>query len=162
VLAVDPSSRYRDRVYCAWVDGPNRESAAIFFSSSDDRGSTWTPPKLLSEQPIDTDQPLWQADYPALAVNKDGVLAATFYDRRNQKPSKENTGYEVRLRISTDGGSTWTCSEVITERPGVGALSEVRGWVGMTTDRRGDFHPAWISDANGVQQVWTARVSVGQ
>ena len=141
ILAVDSSPKFRDRLFCVWVDGPQLYKTYILCSSSDDRGATWSAPVVLSEQPLDqSNQDIWTADYPAIAVNRDGVVAVTWYDRRGREAQIRERpgpnvrypilrGYDLRIRLSTDGGESWSASKIISEKPGEGELVEVRGWV---------------------------------
>jgi uncharacterized protein (TIGR03067 family) len=167
-LAVDPgSARFAGSVYCVWRDG--RNEAYILFNRSSDGGATWSVPVVLSEQALGMDAgPDYTADVPAMAVNKGGVVAVTWYDRRglpksavgpgNLIPAAE--GYDARLRVSCDGGKTWLPSVRLNEVPMTGELIEARGWAGLAASADGRFHAAWIGDSTGRRQVWTAAVDV--
>jgi hypothetical protein len=169
-LAVDPgSAKFPGNVYCVWRDG--RNEAYILFSRSSDGGATWSVPVVLSEQPVDIEAaPDYTADIPAIAVNKEGVVAVTWYDRRglpqpavspdNLIPSAE--GYDARLRVSCDGGKTWLPSVRLNQVPMTGQLIEARGWAGLAAGADGRFHAAWIGDSTGKRQVWTAAVVLKQ
>lgn len=169
LLAADPGSpEFAGRLYCAWADGPTSDERYVLFSKSADGGRTWSVPVCLSEQPLGTDRAAdWQAEIPAVAVNRAGVVAVSWYDRRGLPKATRrlggaitSAGYNVRLRASADGGDTWLPSVQVNEAPGRGHLLEVRDWAGLAADAAGRFHPAWISDATGAQQVWTATVDV--
>jgi hypothetical protein len=169
LLAVDRSDKpYSGRLYCVWVDGPHSDARYVLFSASDDRGATWKTPVVLSEQPLTIDGAAdWQAEIPAIAVNNDGVVAVLWYDRRGLPTAIKRadgrtirTGYNVRLRVSIDGGTSWIPSVQLNEEPGKADLLEVRFWVGLTACADGRFIPLWISDATGAQQLWTAAVEV--
>jgi hypothetical protein len=117
----------------------------------------------LSEQP-DTDDPTqdYLAYIPCIAVNKAGVVAVTWYDRRGLPPAGgggATKGWNLRMRVSPDGGATWAPSVQVTSKPSTGELT---GWhtAGLTADAAGAFHPAWIDDRTGKPQLWTARVTV--
>jgi hypothetical protein len=167
-LAVDPgSAKFAGNAYCVWRDGLNE--AFILFSRSSDGGATWSVPVVLSEQPHGIDAgPDYTADIPAIAVNKEGVVAVTWYDRRglpkpavgpdNRIPPAE--GYDARLRVSCDGGKTWVPSVRLNEVPMTGKLIEARGWAGLAASADGRFHAAWIGDSTTRRQVWTAAVEV--
>ncbi|MGG7379246.1 hypothetical protein ACQ7B2_10985, partial [Escherichia coli] len=64
------SSRFRDRIYVAWEDARSG-SHRLFFSKSADRGKTWSAPRPIDDR-IPRAAKQWQ---PAIAVNKDGVVA---------------------------------------------------------------------------------------
>lgn len=173
-LAADPgSSRFGGRVYCVWGDGNNRDSERIFFSSSPDDGGTWTKPVVISEQPMEAGtEHEYMSFKPSVAVNKDGVVAVSWYDRRGMPksrrlPSKhhpdafvtEANGWHLRLRASVDGGMTWLPSVQVSEAPGEGPV-EVGHAAGIAADAGGRFHPVWIDNRTGRNQLWTATVEV--
>jgi hypothetical protein len=163
-LGADASNtQFAGRLYCTWSDG-----SFIMFSYSADRGHTWSDPTLLSEQSLlgdKTDD--YYAGMPAIAVNKLGQIAVLWYDRRGLPPQEVEigkrvvmSGYNLRLRASLDGGSTWLPSVQVNETPGRGDPVDVRHWVGMASSADGHFHPGWISDCAGTLQMWTANVGV--
>jgi len=164
LLAADSvSTTLAGRLYCVWVDG-----RFVMFSSSADRGDTWSNPILLSEQPLQLDG---KGDYwagtPAVAVNNLGQVAVLWYDRRTLPPmvalpngASKMAGYNLRLRVSTDGGLTWLSSIRVNDAPGRGDPGDIRAWIGMAASADGRFHPAWISDSSGILQIWTAAVSL--
>jgi hypothetical protein len=176
-LAADPGSpRFADRVYCVWMDGTNHEGMRIFFSGSPDRGTTWSQPVVVSEQPM---QGGADGEYitfmPSVAVNKDGVVAVSWYDRRGLpksmlvpmqvegvKPHAYKLvaeGWNVRLRVSLDGGATWLPTVQVNEQPGRGEI-DVGHTAGLAAGADGRFHPAWIDNRTGKNQLWTAAVEV--
>ena len=65
------------------------------------------------------------------------------------------------LRVSTDGGGTWQPSVQLNAVPMRGDVEEARHWTGLAAAADGRFHAAWIGDATGTRQVWTAAVVVG-
>jgi hypothetical protein len=176
-LAADTSaSVYRDRVYVVWEDGQvNANSQAgkplrpgpgrILFAFSKDKGKSWVGPMTLSEQ-MDEGEDLYGAYIPSLAVNKDGVVAVTWYDRRGlskapgASPPFYSPGCSVRIRVSLDGGETWQPSVQVNEKTIKASVWELRDTAGLAADTAGAFHPAWIDDRTGVQQVWTATVGI--
>ncbi len=166
-LAVDPGSgAFADRLYCVWSEsvGQRRESQRVILSRSCDRGGTWTDPVILSEHTLDPLQPDYAAFMPCVAVNKDGAVAVSWYDRRGMLPVPPPPGgprgWNVRLRVSLDGGETWAPSVQVNSAPAVGPV-EVGHTAGLVADAGGRFHPVWIDDRTGKGQVWTATVEVG-
>lgn len=167
-MAADPgSSRFRDYLYIVWAQHfENRSNTEwILFSRSTDRGKSWSPPVNLSEQP-DTVNDDPKRDYvayiPCVTVSKDGTVAVTWYDRRGLPPPSSDDamkGWNLRMRVSLDGGSTWPPSVAITSKASSGKLT---GWhtAGLAADAAGRFHPAWIDDRTGVPRLWTASVTV--
>jgi hypothetical protein len=169
-LAADASSGpYRDRVYAVWEDGNGPGRGRLLFSSSSDQGRSWGRPTILSEQPADGDDG-YGAYMPAIAVNPDGVVAVSWYDRRglpdgaNGPLSQDNlgTGCNVRLRVSLDGGDTWRPSVLVNDKPIRAKVWALRDTTGLAADAAGTFHPVWIDDRTGVLQVWTAAVRVSR
>jgi hypothetical protein len=131
-LAVDPGSAlFKDRLYVVWSDFRTGR-LEIMFSYSSDKGRTWSRPIVVSD---DRPAPDWEVNgpdniTPTVAVNKDGIVAVQWYDRRD---FADNLGWNVRLRASLDGGETWSPSVKISEKPTVWGGNET--W--FTTGRSG-------------------------
>ena len=190
-IAADPgSTHFKDRLYVVWADFRNNRLEVMLVSSSD-RGRTWTSPITLSDAPSAADPLINGPDaiQPAVAVNKDGVVAVTWYDRRE---SSDNLAWHYRMRASLDGGDTWLPSVRVSEKPntvGAGERWDIRGGfapgrraddplslngflqpagsfrdpgdnTGLVADAAGMFHPIWIDNRTGVRQFWTASVRV--
>lgn len=178
-LAADPGSRrLAGRVYCVWADGNGADSARIFFCASPDGGATWGRPVVISEQPMDADPETVYATFtPSIAVNRDGVIAVSWYDRRGlPKPRMVPTelkmkdrvvsafkrvthGWNVRLRVSLDGGATWLPSVELNEQPSQGRVA-IGHTAGLAAAADGRFHATWIDDWTGTGQLWGAAVEV--
>ncbi|HLK56334.1 MAG TPA: sialidase family protein [Chthonomonadaceae bacterium] len=159
-MAVDSgSTKYRDRLYVVWAE--ERESGLqVRCSYSKDRGASWSKPVLLSEQPEGkAGEKTYNACIPSVAVNKAGAVAVLWYDQRGL-PS-DGKGWNVRLRVSPDGGETWLPSvqvnKVTSEKASLALLGHTSG---LAADAEGVFHPLWIDNRTGVLQVWTAAVTV--
>lgn len=165
-MAVDPGSpHFADNLYCVWAQQfYNRGNTEwILFSCSTDRGRSWSAPVNLSEQPESGDP---EQDYlayiPSIAVNGEGIVAVTWYDRRGLPPPASDgspKGWNLRMRVSLDGGAAWPPSVQVTSQASTGNLT---GWhtAGLCADATGNFHPAWIDDRTGLPQLWTAKVTV--
>lgn len=99
-IAVDPES---GALYVVWQDarfsGGKRDGIAL--SRSDNGGRTWSTPRQIN-QATNT-----QAFTAAVRVNKEGTVAVTYYDFRNDNadPAVLLTNYWIVK--STDGGATW-------------------------------------------------------
>ncbi len=176
-LAVDTSaSEYRDRVYAVWEDGqidanfptgqPHRPGPGrILFAFSKDKGETWVGPMILSEQPDDGENG-YGTYMPAIAVNKEGHVAVTWYDRRGlpaapgSRPPFYAPGCNVRIRISVDGGETWQPSVQVNEKAIDASVWDLRDTAGLAADTSGMFHPVWIDDRTGTTQVWTGTIGI--
>jgi hypothetical protein len=169
MLAVDPGSHaYRDRLYLVWTE-PTPRGVSVMLSMSKDKGVSWSDPVALSEQPrrgggaaVETHD----AVVPAVAVNKAGVAAVSWYDTRGSRLDKP--ACNVRLRASLDGGETWMPSVRVSD---VASTFELRNagrnvWnvlgdtADLAADAAGDFHPVWIDNRTGVRQLFTTTVRV--
>ena len=165
VLAADA----RDRLFAVWEDGNHPGRGRLLFARSEDKGRTWTRPAIISEQPADGTGG-YIAVMPAIAVNKDGVIGVSWYDRRglpdvdlsNHASNNRGTGCNVRLRVSLDGGDTWQPSVQVNQAPIKAKVWDLRDTAGLAADADGAFHPFWIDDRTGILQVWTAAVTVGR
>lgn len=180
-LAADEGSvQFKDRIYAAWGDGRYGRTQ-ILVSYSKDKGRTWSRPRIVNDdQPAIGEGP--HNFMPVVAVNRDGIVAVMWYDRRD-KPN--SFGYSVRLAASMDGGETWQPSVRVSEVPKTldsdnwtirGGVSRAGGslmidlrryeWIagghtaGMAAGTDGIFHPFWVDNRTGVSQIWTAPVVV--
>jgi hypothetical protein len=172
--------KFRDRMYTAWEDARGGKYR-ILFSYSADRGKTWSEPK-----PVDPSSPAaasqWQ---PAIAVNKDGVVAVTWFDGRNPSDRRE---YHQDLAVSVDGGQSFTAPVTVSSAPShpdgpgnsqlspmiwvhegqaaLSLLSAASRWgsggdyMGLAADKAGVFHPFWADARSGTFQIYTADVRV--
>ncbi len=94
-MAADTHSERRDRLYCVWEDGVPFHSVRIFVATSADKGRTWSSPLLLSEQPTSpADEAGYATFMPSVAVNRQGIVAVCWYDRRGL-PKKGESGESV-------------------------------------------------------------------
>jgi hypothetical protein len=173
-LAADAThGPYRDRVYAAWTDSRSGRGR-IMLSYSEDKGRAWSPPKEISDGPRSAaeDNP---GDFtPTLAVNQDGVVGVTWYDRREKGIG---WGSRVRFTASLDGGATFLPSVAVSEQvnkpappgapPSVAGAAEPERWrfiggdtAGLAADQEGTFHAVWVDNRTGVSQVWSARISL--
>ncbi len=186
-LAVDRTEgSFHDRLYAAWVDVRSGRGE-IRFARSDDKGKTWLPSFVISDNwPRDDRGETPDAFMPALAVNRNGVLGVMWYDRRDHP---DELGYDVRFSASLDGGESFLPSVLVSTGGGSAiqmketlllgpllALAKADGrahagfaWptsdnggdtAGLACDLDGVFHSLWIDRRSGVQQVSTTRVTV--
>lgn len=94
---------FRGRLYCSWMDKTQLGTTDIFVSYSDDRGSTWSAPRTVTDVlPFAVDHfNHWMSVDPVT-----GDVNISFYDTRN-----DSTGFrymtDVYLARSNDGGSSW-------------------------------------------------------
>jgi hypothetical protein len=162
-MAVDATTKeFHDRLYVVWMDGAHPEKTRVLFAYSKDKAKTWSRPCVLSEQ-ADTE---YGAYMPSIAVNKDGMVAVSWYDRRGLATPARGTypryppGCNCRLRVSLDGGQTWLPSKQINDKTIKAPCEELKDTAGISADADGNFHPAWIDDRTGTRQVWTTKVKV--
>jgi hypothetical protein len=99
---------------------------------------------------------------PAVAVNRDGVVGVSWYDRRD---NADNLGYWPRFSASLDGGAMFLSSVRVSTAPNlVMDPKETRlnggDTAGLAADAAGVFHPVWIDNRTGTHQVWTTPVTV--
>ena len=82
-IAVDPRS---GALYVVGQGLQLKNGAAvpgIFFSQSTDGGATWSPPISINRTPSGAPEANRQAFDPSVRVNKEGIVAVTYYDTRN-------------------------------------------------------------------------------
>ena len=99
-LAVSPTT---GQLYFVWMDARFSGGVrnGIVFSTSTDGGLTWSPPVQVNQAPS------VQAFGPNIAVTRNGRIAITYYDFRNDN-SDPNVLLTNYWRItSKDGGQTW-------------------------------------------------------
>ena len=157
-LAVDASSgAYRDRLYfaCRGTGG-----GAIVVNTSQDRGETWTSPVAL---PAAQDAPRPEERIPALAVNRDGVVAAAWIDG-NSKPG-HLCEQSVFVTASADGGATWSAPVRVSSTPacpdGTRVASSTGGdYFGLAAGADGGFRILWSEMHDGASDLVTATVAV--
>jgi hypothetical protein len=177
--AVDASSSpYRNRVYFVAPDydrSIDRYVVRVWYTA--DFGKTWG-------DVVASDATHGDVANPAIAVNRDGVVAVTWNDRRDDPDGK---CWQLYAAISIDGGEHFrpaqrlsrqrTCTNDARnwETFGTGFNSDQRGQYlahiqtgatvparfpnggdtqGLIADGTGVFHAAWISGETGVMQLW--------
>ncbi len=126
-IAVDPGSPlFKDRIYVVWSDFRTGR-LQIMLSYSSDHGRTWSPERVISDDRAAADPLINGPDdvTPTVAVNKDGVVAVQWYDRRD---FANDIGWNIRMRVSLDGGDTWSPSVKITDQPTTFAPDQLH-WV---------------------------------
>jgi hypothetical protein len=115
-LAVDPgSAHFKDRLYVVWSDFRSGR-LEVMLAYSSDKGKTWSREQVINDDHANPDPLVNGPDNvtPVVAVNKDGVVAVAWYDRRD---FEDNISWNIRMRASLDGGETWRPSVKITDKP---------------------------------------------
>jgi hypothetical protein len=107
-IAVGPDSCLHV-VYTYDPDGYNTGDVIdSYYRRSCDAGASWEPEVRLNDDDTLNDQ-----FFPAIAVNADNVVTASWYDRRLDP---ENYLQDRFWTISYDGGTTWEPNERITDQ----------------------------------------------
>jgi hypothetical protein len=166
-LAVDANSaRFRDRAYVVWTDFATGRGQ-IRIAHSTDGGATWSVPRFVNDDSLAAVRAGGGPDHfmATVAVNKDGVVGVLWYDRRD---ANDNLAYYARFAASFDGGLTFSPSVRVSGAPNdPGAQRDRQAFLatggdtaGLTAAADGRFHAVWIDNRTGIQQVWTAAISV--
>jgi len=185
-LAADSYSEdFRDRLYAAWSD-VRSGLPRILFSYSADRGTTWTEPSLVCG-----DIPMWASQYlPELAVNKQGIVAVTWYDTREAEATDRCRQY---FAASIDGGQSFLPAVSVSSEPSfpgseinlipvprdvlpgsdqaqptllLSTLSAYSRWgmggdyLGLAAESDGAFRVFWADSRDKAFQIYTAQVRV--
>jgi hypothetical protein len=154
----------------------------VFFSRSADRGRTWSEPMLLSPN-----VPATVAQYhPTVAVNDSGVVGVRWFDTRNVP---NGLGYDEYFTASIDGGesflpatrvssaSSWplgrgnltpTAFSIGSDSSGIriglqsaySFRTSVGDYMGLSTDRNGNFYSAWTDSRSGTSQIYVSQIAV--
>lgn len=125
-LATDrfADSPYAGALYVAWTDGRQGDATDIMFSSSFDKGETWSPPITLNDDflPNGTVDPNnWQF-FATVSVSPLGVIDVSWVDTRETGSAtllpnnggtpalvgREHKKLEQYYTYSLDGGKTWS------------------------------------------------------
>lgn len=188
-LAVDNSTGpFKNRLYAVWSDYRFGRSEVLMIHSSDE-GKTWSKPIVVNDDASRGPGKGPDDFMPAVAVNRDGVVGVMWYDRRDNPDdigywvrfSASLDGGETFLpsvRVSTApqtyAPDTWRMMWPMVQGGGdpipdtpkgdlTGAFA-VNTWpghtAGMAATADGVFHPFWVDNRSGIQQVWTAAVNV--
>lgn len=89
-------------------DGSGPDNSNVFYRNSEDGALSWSDEVKLNDDNTDTDQFI-----PALAVQLDGVVVVSWYDRRLDPIN--NLLFDRFLTYSPDGGQTWTVNERVSD-----------------------------------------------
>jgi hypothetical protein len=165
-LAADGSQgRHRGRLHLAWLDVVEGD-ARVMTAFSDDGGGRWSPPVRVSDGATAIDE-----STPAVAVNDEGTVAVSWYDRRGD-PS--GACYQPYVAASTDGGATFSANVRLEARP-VCPIAEGSGTDPVQSEYRfkngGDTHGivglpggrflvAWIGKGERELQLRATEVAV--
>lgn len=102
-------------LYITWssngVKENNKTGMNVYFCKSNDGGASWSEPSMINSSEADIKQDCY---YPSIAVNKNGVIVITWYDR-TEDPDNLNANYYISY--SFDGGDTFTAPVSLTSIP---------------------------------------------
>lgn len=168
-MVVDRSKGENDgNIYITWsANGINSKllkGMDIYFSKSTDGGANWSEPIVVNDDNMDGVHNF----YSNIAVNQNGIIAVSFYDRRrHQGVSGALTDYYIG--ISHDGGNTFK-NHLVSSTPsrfsvigssnngfGIGEYNSIM----MTEDYA---YPIWADGRtnNGNINIYMAKVSLDQ
>jgi hypothetical protein len=129
----------------------------VLVQRSDDRGESWTEPLRLNHRD--------NADShtPSITVNKDGVIAVSWYERQDKC-------LDIYFTASLDSGQSFlpevkvsnatSCPDV-PQNKGAFALFDAGGdYSGLAATSDGLFHVVWSDARSGIYQLRTATVNV--
>jgi hypothetical protein len=150
-MDVDRSSGpYAGTIYIAWSDGRNGDPDILLVRSADG-GGTWSAPVRVND-----DLPGNGADqfFPWLAVDPNGRVAVTFFDRRRAAGGRP---YEIWGAVSRDGGRTFDSNFLVSEVASDGSLNDFVGdysGLAATADR---LVPLWtdLRPGTGESDLYT-------
>lgn len=126
------------RVYLTFAQEFSGFPATLMLTTSDDGGSTWTPPRAIAPS-IPTD---WGAGSSSIMVNAGGVVGIQFYSLGNHE------NFDIYFTSSTDGGITFSTPVRISSATSHQPEDEPR-WAGQD-QVYGD-----VSADGNFQLVWT-------
>lgn len=118
------------RVYLSWQE--TRDGASSLRYTSFD-GRSWSKPGTIAEG---TDWFVNAADFPSVTAFGDGLLAAHWL----QKNGPDVYAYEIRMRLSRDGGQTWDAPFTLHDD----ATQSEHGFVTLLPDGSGRLHAIWL------------------
>lgn len=114
IVADHSQGASRGTLYMTWTgDGIDRyegNGTDIFFSRSGDNGASWSPPLVVNDDPRGRVRDQF---HPSLAVNENGVIAVTWYDRRDDA---DNMKAHFSLSFSFDGGRSFAKNIPVTSQ----------------------------------------------
>ena len=137
-------------IYVNWADQRNGATDTdIWLSKSTDKGSTWTAPIRVNNDPAGNQQFFTWMDVDPIT----GYIYVVFYDRRNHIDTKT----DVYLAYSTDGGTTFTNTK-ISEAPFTPNELVFFGDYNDISAYDGHVRPIWTRLEGLKLSVWTALV----
>ncbi len=155
-FATDPRT---GQLYITWSDKATGD-ADILFSTSSDRGQSWSAPLRVNDDRLRDGEEQFQ---PQMAVAPDGVISISFFDTRLDPQHKL---IDVYLAQSRDHGATFLKNERVTTQswdPTIDAPIDEYGsqfigdYQGLAADNL-FVHPFWNDTRTGAQEIFTSAV----
>lgn len=173
-------------VYTAYSNVAADGDLDLYIRRSFDQGYSWLSPVRINDDPVGNNVDQF---HPWISVNEDGILTASWFDRRLD-PSNYN--WDLYMSHSFDGGATWTANRRISEvssspsdaaqqfvknayagltltgKPAGGQYEAFRNpmagligeYTGLST-RGGVAQTVWTDTRNGNQDAYSARMTIG-
>lgn len=112
---ISRDSPYRDRIYMVWDESTRAGNSNIWLIWSADKGKTWSEPIGVNDNlPASGKGPRDFRMTPVVAVNQEGIIGVTWYDRRDD-PTRRCWNYY--MAFSLDGGQTFEKNIRISSSP---------------------------------------------
>lgn len=146
-IGVDNSGgEYDGRLYMAYTStlapGSPDEGYDIYLTTSDDRGDTWSEPRVVNND----DNPLTEQFYSAIDVSKDGFVSLAWYDGRDAIAGSSDINYY--LGISKDGGESFEQIKVSSESSDFNQIGSLNQNFGI-----GEYNQV-VSSGDYVIPIW--------
>jgi hypothetical protein len=160
-FACDPRT---GQLYVTWSDESSGD-ADILFSTSNDRGRTWTSLPIRVNDDLSADGV--NQFQPQIAVAPDGVVSIIFFDTRLDA---QHHFIDVFLAQSSDRGASFLPNQRVTTQhwdPAVGAPVDENGlqfigdYQGLSADDT-FVHPFWNDTRTGRQEIFTVALPSAQ
>jgi photosystem II stability/assembly factor-like uncharacterized protein len=133
-IAIDSS----DNIYVVWADNtPGKYE--IYFKKSTDGGSTWTQQRLTRNSG-------WPS-IPSIAIDSLGVIYVVWDDG-------SSGNFEIYLKKSTDGGSTWTQQRLTGNSGSSGGPS-------IAMDSSDNVYVVWMDETPGNWEIYLMKSTDG-
>lgn len=165
----------KDMVYAVWSDlsgtagcttggGPGSSASStcktrVWFIRSTDGGTTWSTPVKINDQSGKNDQ-----FHSRLCVDEsNGMIVVTYHDTVADTNRVQS---HVYYQLSSDDGATWSTAVQVTSSPSdaTGSAVDPNGFgygdYDGLTGHYGTFFPCWTDFRNGIEEIWSSRLSL--
>jgi hypothetical protein len=132
----------------SWVD-ERRGNYDVWLISSDDRGESWSEPRIIGEHNAESDQFFVWIDVDDVT----GYLYAVYYDRHGLMGNATH----VTLAVSMDGGDHFN-TQHLTEDPFTPTRGTFFGDYNNIAAHNGIIRPIWTEMHHGKNSIWTSLI----